>query len=387
MKPVSSIVACLSLVTFTACGGASPDASIGDEIAPPGGGTEQKSVGSVAQAAVFNVQAFAWASEPGTSHTPQVDYSFNSTHGRIFVERTAVGRYLVHFGGITTVSGSPQVVAYGADTNRCQMAGLGIQQGEMLLAVDCRNTAGAFADSRFVASYDETLRNAPSDAAFAACVQGDRDHTPPAATTFNPSGGATRVIREGTGLYTMRFFGLASFRGVPMVTPMGEQDHICSVRDYYTLGADSLFRIACFDRNGARQDAIFALKYEARNAAAYLPSDTAFLWANDTVTASYFPNPEYSWNSIRHSNTVNFAGNAPAAQFAAFPSFPVSDATHHSSLLVTGYDSTAAPVYCKPQSWFTAAGGGVTGYVQCFRPGGIPVKSKFLSLYTNRNGA
>ena len=228
------------------------------------------------------------------------------------------------------------------------MAGLGISQGEMLLAVDCRNTSGAFADSFFVASYDETLRSSTSDAAFAACVQADRDHDPPAGTTYNPSGGATRIFHTGTGLYTMRFFGLNSFRGVPMVTPMGDQDRICSVRSYGVSGVDSNFYIACFDRSGVPADAIFAFKYEGRNAAAALPSDTAFLWAHDPVASSYTPSTDYSWNSIRRSATANGAGNASTFQFATFPSFPVSDATHHSSLLVTGYDSTAAPVYCKP---------------------------------------
>ena len=135
VKPASSIVACLSLVTFTACSGASPDASSGEEIAESGG----ESVGSVEQAAVFNVQAFAWANNPGASHIPPVGYSFNSTHGRILVERTAVGRYLVHFGGITTVSGAPQVVAYGADTIQGFYLSRPIPAQELTSWLDARN--------------------------------------------------------------------------------------------------------------------------------------------------------------------------------------------------------------------------------------------------------
>jgi hypothetical protein len=326
---------------------------------------------------------FAWASDPGASHVANPLYSFNSAVGSINIERTGSGQYLVRFdhlgaGGGLSLIGSPQVVAYGDNPNRCTMSGLGTSGDDLLIGVQCRTPAGAAVDSMFVASYDETPRLAAGDVAYAACVRGDASHTPPAETTFNPSGGGAALIRQGTGLYTMGFPMLNSFRGVPVVTPMGEQDRMCQVMNYTLDGVDLNIRIACFTSSGAPADAIFAVKYEGRRASQTLPFDFGFAWANDTVSALYTPNTNYNFNPFHNSATVNRAGNTATGQFLRFPSFPAPAANNHSTAMVTAYGSSGSPTHCKPTSWFADQLN-----VRCFRPSGTPVAFRHLAHLVN----
>jgi hypothetical protein len=381
MKNISRIAfVCLPLA-LSACGAVPEDSD--PTGAEHGSGDESATAASGAGLTLSRRLGFAWASDPSASHVANPLYSFNSAVGSINIEKTGTGQYLVRFdhlgaGGGLSLIGSPQVVAYGNNPNRCTMSGLGTSGDDLLIGVQCRNPAGAAVDSMFVASYDETPRLASADVAHAACVQGGTSHTPPPATTFNPSGGGASLIRQGTGLYTMSFPGLNSFRGVPVVTPMGDQDRMCQVINYTLDGSDLNIRIACYTNTGVLADAIFAVKYEGRLASQALPFDLGFAWANDPVAALYTPNTNYNWNPFHDSATVNRAGTGANGPFLRFPSFPPPASNDHSTAMVTAYGPSATPAHCKPVSWFAD-----TLYVRCFRPSGTPLASRHLAQLVN----
>jgi hypothetical protein len=371
---------CLPLV-LVGCGAVPEDSDPAG--ADTGSGEEPAASASSAGLSLSRRLGFAWAHDPSASHVASPFYSFNSAVGSVNIERTGVGQYLVRFdhlgaGGGLTLIGSPQVVAYGDNPNRCTMSGLGTDGDDLLIGVQCRAPNGSAVDSRFVASYDETPRLASADAAHAACVQAGVSHTPPAQTTYNPSGGGAALIRESTGLYTMRFPGLNSFRGVPVVTPMGDQDRMCQVRNYTLDGSDLNIRIACFTNTGALADAIFAVKYEGRQASQALPFDLGFAWADNTTAALYTPNTNYNWNPFHDSATVNRAGNTATGQFIRFPSFPAPASNNHSTAMVTAYGPSSSPTHCKPTSWFADQLN-----VRCYGPSGTAVAFRHLAHLVN----
>jgi hypothetical protein len=77
------------------------------------------------------------------------NYAFNSAGGTVIRTRTAVGRYVVAFGGLDLNAGNVQVSAYGSGPTWCNIDGWGGNSA----FVACFDAAGAFANSPFTLAF------------------------------------------------------------------------------------------------------------------------------------------------------------------------------------------------------------------------------------------
>lgn len=97
---------------------------------------------------------FAWADQPASpSYFPNVLWRRNSSGGSILITRSAAGRYSVLFRGLRKLPGAKetvQVSSYGAGFTSCTVVNWGnVAPSDLRVNVECRNSAGAFVDSRY----------------------------------------------------------------------------------------------------------------------------------------------------------------------------------------------------------------------------------------------
>jgi hypothetical protein len=93
--------------------------------------------------------AWAWAHNPtAASYSPFTQFSFNSGNGPITIQRSAVGRYTVDFGGLNVGGGNVQVTSYGSSNDYCKVLSWG--GSTLRVSVNCFSSTGAAADALFV---------------------------------------------------------------------------------------------------------------------------------------------------------------------------------------------------------------------------------------------
>ncbi|MGQ0647087.1 MAG: hypothetical protein ACT4P7_05920 [Gemmatimonadaceae bacterium] len=97
---------------------------------------------------------FAWADQPSSAaYFPSASYRRNTSGGSIHITRSAMGTYAVLFRVLQKLPGATetvQVSSYGAGFSSCIVVSWGnVAPTDLRVNVECRNNAGALADSRY----------------------------------------------------------------------------------------------------------------------------------------------------------------------------------------------------------------------------------------------
>ncbi|MFK7895315.1 MAG: PEP-CTERM sorting domain-containing protein [Myxococcota bacterium] len=243
--------------------------------------------------------AFAWADSPtGTNYSPASFYAYNPASGGaggLQADRFGVGRYRMEWlglGTLGTTSANVQVTAYGNDDIRCAAN----FWGSSFATVECRDSAGNLADTRYNIMYLDPVQEHWSEE-FATATIIDTSFSPAsvsASRSFNPTGGPISVNETSTGEYEVNFEGFAQAYpagGNVQVTTLSPTGANCNVEGWST--STGIVVVQCYSDSGSptanTNFQIFYLK--GSNA-----TPTAYAWAGNPTAAVYNPNLSYANN-------------------------------------------------------------------------------------------
>lgn len=306
----------------------------------------------------------------GGSHTPASTLQGNSRGGTNTITRNSVGSYYVYFGDLGhALYGNVQLQAYGTTTNRCTSASTSTSSNAARVEVMCRTTAGALADTNFVAQY-QTHAQIPSVQAGYLTVFNANVAAPSLTigTFANSTGGANSVSRTAVGRHSASFGGFSGTSGIPTVTMLGTAANACQIWDW-TLPTVS---VGCFDSSASAADTMFSVAYS--DGRVFTGRRGAYLYAdNATSTTAYTPAVGRRWNSQGGATTSR--KTATGAYEVILGSLPAADA-----IPVVSAVGNASAVNCRTQSW-AASGSNVALQVRCTTLAGVAADAKFTLSY------
>lgn len=96
---------------------------------------------------------YVWANKKlASNYTPSATYSYNSSGGKIEINRLGKGRYRVRFrglGGKGKAGGNVQVTAYGGGNETAKVVGWSSSGSDFVVTVRCRNAKGKLVDTLY----------------------------------------------------------------------------------------------------------------------------------------------------------------------------------------------------------------------------------------------
>jgi len=242
--------------------------------------------------------AWAWVSN-ATAHP---NYQFNSAGGAITVTNPGTGSYLVSIPNMGTSGGTMQVVAYGGN-HYCSSGGWNPSGTTQVVGVLCYSAAGVAVNGAFSVLFYKESRAASqwSDGYLWADQPSNASYTPSASYQWNSRGGSNTVVRTAVGRYIATFPGLGPLAhlGNVMVTAYFSNAR-CRVESWGG-SPDVLVGVACDTPAGAAVDAFYDLSFISDTAFGVNQGQEqrrgAFVWTNDSASASYTPSLFYQYNS------------------------------------------------------------------------------------------
>lgn len=315
-----------------------------------------------------------------STYVPDKTHSFNSTQGPISILHASVGRYIVSFDNL--YDGAPanaQASAY-ATSGWCNSEGVGSDGKTAKAAVLCYDAQGNLTDSEFTLLYQS--RNAPFGTAnnglaflFLSDPAPNGTYTPPAATSFNSTGGTNTVKHNSMGNYTVTLPGLTKFFGNVQV--IGQQQTFqtpiprCKLVDWSGGASSTDITVQCYNHSSSPRDAEFYLAYSVGEGLGFktgIKPLGAYAFANDlTSTSVYTPNTKDQFNG--------FGTGKLTAQKTGTGLYTVTipgTLNYSTSVALVTAVGPASAAYCNIVSWATS-----TINVACFKSNGTPVDSRF----------
>jgi hypothetical protein len=211
--------------------------------------------------------AYLWANQPSTaSYTPSTTYQWNSTGVNNTITRTGVGRYTANLPGMSFVSGTVEVTAYGAGSNHCKV----VSWFTSSVDVACFTAAGAPADSLFTLNYDNVVspNGGPSFAYTWADQPSTASYTPNTtyqygalASECDSFDGPITIQRTSVGRYAVQIPTLSPTGSNVKVTAYGSGGESCKVVGWFGSGTGTEVDVACFDASGAAVDTLYVVVY------------------------------------------------------------------------------------------------------------------------------
>lgn len=303
---------------------------------------------------------WTWAHWPSTGHyTPNPGWTYNNSGGAVDIYRDGVGQYRVVFAGLTSDRGNVHVVGYGPDANRCKVAGWW-PSGGMTVFVRCHTPGGVLADTQFVAYYAETLA---TEGAYLWSSNPSASHTASWYYSYNSAGQPNLVEWHGVGMYRVRLKGLDHATGHALVTAYGADATHCKPIFWGAHAGDTIVDVRCFNAAGGRANSLFTLRYVMEDIGYYR---LGYAWLDQPTTASYAPNPLYSFNSEGNPNQA--VRTEPGRYIDSFPGLPFGDVAP----LVSSYEDNAR--YCKIAEW-RGHDTWLQVHVDCYTPAGARADS------------
>jgi hypothetical protein len=202
-------------------------------------------------------------------YTPPPSYTYNSTGGTNTITHNGTGSYTVALPGLSASAGHVQVTAVGSPAHRCKVVDWNAGSGTTYVNVQCYDDTGTPADEYFSLAY---LLGVPfavttPPTSYQTYVWADKptdrnDYTPDDHRNFsNMKTGALKVLRTGTGTYTVTIPGTVppySTSNV-LVTSYGGDNSYCNVVSWAT----STINVACFAAGGAPANEQFDVSFQA----------------------------------------------------------------------------------------------------------------------------
>jgi hypothetical protein len=344
------------------------------KLAAPALGLALLAILMAGSAHAANSVAWVFANQPNTSgmYTPDPQYSFNSTKGSITVQSVGPGRYLVTLYGNPYIGPDDVVISAVNTSGSCDLEGWSTS---VTVVVECSDASGKPADAAFTLLYQS--RTAPfGDAAKGMAFLLDNEaqtgsSAPPAAQSFNSTGGTNMARRNGVGNYTVTLPGLSKLGGQVQVSPVRYHYRRCKPVSWGVALAATTINVQCYKASGAAGDDNFSLAYAIDEPLGIVPGagtlGGAWAFANDmTSTSAYTPELSHQFNGFGtgHLTARRTGAGLYTVTIPGTPSYTKSVA------LVTAVGGGNA--YCNIASWTTSAIN-----VACYAQGGAPTDSRF----------
>ncbi|WP_436529579.1 hypothetical protein [Actinoplanes sp. HUAS TT8] len=193
------------------------------------------------------------------------------------------------------------------------------------------------------------------------------EHYQPAGQC-NSAGSENRVERTGVGRYRVTFGRLGADGGAAEVTPVTEDDRICTLPDWRPDGDDERVEVACFDRSGAAADTGFSARYWYRRGG---DETAAYLRLGDPGRSSQAVEDAYSYNS---AGGINSADRDDVGSYVIY--LGRLEQASGGTVKVTAVGDAAA--VCGVEQWFAYPEGNyLVVRVRCRDGGGQAVDSRF----------
>ncbi len=181
-----------------------------------------------------------------------------------------------------------------------------------------------------------------------------------------------RIERTGTGRYLVTFGKLGQDGGVAEVTPVTEDDRICTLPDWRPDGDDEQVEVACFDRSGAAADSGFSARYW------YLrdgDGTAAYLRLGDPGRTSQTVEDAYGYNS---AGGINSADREDVGSYVVY--FGRQEQVSGGTVKVTAVADAAT--VCGVERWFAYPEGNYLAVrVRCRDGAGQAVDSRFAVTF------
>jgi hypothetical protein len=188
------------------------------------------------------------------------------------------------------------------------------------------------------------------------------EYFPAAVDHGNSTGGTVKVIRSGTGFYSIRFNGLTAQSdpqgGTVQITAIGPTPRQCRVEEWSATGSiDLAITVVCFRPNTDPVDSRFALSFLASSDQSgrlgYLRTD----FPSDPVQE---PSPFYSFDSA--GGAMSVTRTAEGTYTALFEALD----TDGGSALVSSFEDSRP---CRVRDWADVSAG-VRVRVRCYNRAG-----------------
>lgn len=187
--------------------------------------------------------------------------------------------------------------------------------------------------------------------------------TPTPAYAYNAGGGAMKIVRGGTGSYTVTFAGLAANGTVALVSAYDTQGGLCS---WLGTTGDAV-AVRCYNAVGNAADTKFALTVIGKGTTG--ANILGFAHAHDKSAASYTPQATRSNNAVG-GGAMTASRSAVGVYKMEFAGLGLLDI---GSVQVTPFGDPNA--HCVVKSW---AGAAVN--VHCFDNTGAPADAQYTVL-------
>jgi hypothetical protein len=335
---------------------------------------------SPANAVPGAVDGYGWVEQPGTmDYTIGHAWAYNSAGGAIEIHRPSAGVYQVRFVDMAGAGGVAHARPYGSgNTGICVVANWRQSAGDQIVNVRCFDSAGAPADTRFVASFTNHTAAAGTSAYLWANQKSpaiDVPYSPSTTYSYDSTGVGPQVWRQDVGVYMMLLgtvdahYPVDHRDGVYQVTAYGTDAVRCEVHGENDEMPTPI-GVFCVDENGTPTDTRFTVTY-AHSTSVLATGVTA---ANAHYT--YYSGDPTTWYLAGSWNT----GGAPMFTRLGVGRYRVT----FPGLVLTGGHATAGSrgnptTYCHVASWSSGA-----ATVHCFdSTTDAAADSEFSVLMTN----
>jgi len=133
-------------------------------------------------------------------------------------------------------------------------------------------------------------------------------YTASTAYQYNSSGGAIDITHSATGVYQVRFVGLADPGGVAHAQAYGPTSNYCAIMSWSDAGSDQTVSVRCYDAAGSLADSRFTANFAVGSMGA---ARFSYLWADQPgSTAKYKPRAEYRYDAVSSSGITVQRTNA-----------------------------------------------------------------------------
>ncbi|MFJ6214239.1 hypothetical protein ACIQGZ_13020 [Streptomyces sp. NPDC092296] len=301
-----------------------------------------------------------WGSWPSPSSTP------------VTVDQLGLGSYVVHFPQIGGPGGVAHVTAVNKAGDWCQLNAWQPNGPNEDVYVSCYRPGGAPDNSAFTVLYTASTGAPSSPVGSYGYLFSDVSGA--LLAQYNSTGAANSVGKGGVGIWKawLPNLGLSDYSGNLQVTAVDpKRPARCKVSDWGPSSSGQTVLVACYDANGKPYDTRWTLSYSYQRAVhgpVYPPKAFGYLWFNGSLP------PQTNFNSVGGSNSLGISGSV----FIVTMPY-VANPPDHSQVTAYGSD----PGYCGLATPWDRSGGTASLYVDCFDPGGAPVKGQFFAAYTS----
>jgi hypothetical protein len=198
--------------------------------------------------------------------------------------------------------------------------------------------------------------------------------------SHNSAGGTNHIEHAGTGAYIVELPGLGGAAGHVQISvrdpsaatagiePAGVNPATCNVDNWHGGSGSQFVSVLCYERTGIPVDTAFNLTFiDQQGLKRHGQRDVAYLWASDSSSPSYTPDPFYSYS--KPAATPHITSPSQGRYSVTLPRMPVGGAAQ-----ITAYGSAGHTC----QLGKIRTGGSVQKVqVRCFLFDGSPADSQF----------